>query len=272
MKLVKSQVYDGVEILTVGQNPVREPKLTVNLFKIDGLLIDTGPPRMRKEVMNELRDKTINQIFVTHHHEDHSGNVAQLAEHFGCPAYSSSLCAEIMKSPPKISFAQYMIWGNRPPYHHLKGVDNLITDQHEFELIGIPGHAADMVALYEPHKKWLFSADLYVHHYISYFLISESLTQQITSLEKVLTLDFETVFCCHVPPFTDGREKLTKKLNFLKTFNEQVREQAIKGYSAKKIMQVLDLKERWDIRLLSHGMLSKLNMVRSVLNDMQAEA
>lgn len=272
MKLVKSQSYQGVEILTVGQNPLSAPKLTVNLFMVDGLLIDTGPPKMRKEVMKELRNKTINQIFVTHHHEDHTGNVAQLTEHFGCPAYSSPLCAEMMKAPPKISFAQYMIWGNRPPYHGLKGVQNIATDRYEFQLIKIPGHAADMVALYEPNKKWLFSADLYVHHYIAYFLIGESIGQQISSIEKVLQLDFDTVFCCHIPPFTDGHEKLTKKLNFLKDFNEQVREQANKGFSAQKIMKVLEMKERWDIRLLSHGMLSKLNMVKSVLNDMKAEA
>ncbi len=272
MKVVKTQNYDGIEILTVGQNPVSAPKLTVNLFMIDGLLIDTGPPRMRKEIINKLQNKKINQIFVTHHHEDHTGNVARLAEHFACPAYSSPLCAEMMKSPPKISFAQHMIWGNRPPFHELQGIQNLNTGQFEFQLIDIPGHAADMVALYEPHKKWLFSADLYVHHYILYFLASESLAQQIASLEKVLQLDFNTVFCGHVLPFTDGHEKLRKKLSFLKTFNEQVREQANKGYSAQKIMNVLDLKERWDIRILSHGMLSKLNMVRSVLNDIISES
>lgn len=269
MKLVKSQVFEGVEILTVGQHPLGEPKLTVNLFLIDGLLIDTGPPRLYQEVLKNLGTKTVNQVFVTHHHEDHTGNVAKLSAHFNCPVYSSPLCSKMMKAPPRISFAQYITWGNRPPYHDLQGVTKLATDHYEFELINIPGHAPDMVALHEPYKKWLFSADAYVHHYISYFLFSESVSQQIDSLEKLLQLDFETVFCSHIPPFKDGREKLNKKLTFLKSFDAQVREQASKGYSAKKIMKVLDLKERWDIRILSHGMLSKLNMVKSVLKDME---
>ena len=271
MKLLHKKDHQGVEVITVGQHPVSKPKLTVNLFVIDGLLIDTGPSRMHQEVRHELKARPINQIFVTHHHEDHTGNVAKLAEQFNCPAYSSALCAEMMKAPPTISFAQHIIWGNRPAYHQLQAVDHLVTGHHEFQLIDIPGHAPDMVALYEPNKGWLFSADLYVHHYISYFLVSESVTRQITSLEKVLQLDFETVFCSHVPPFKDGREKLTKKLNFLRSFQEQVIEQATKGYSPRKIMKVLDLKERWDIRILSHGMLSKLNMVRSVLRDMKTE-
>lgn len=268
MKQVTSQFFEGVEFITVGQNPIREPKLKVNLFYIDGLLIDTGPPRMSKEVFTAVSNKPINQIFVTHHHEDHTGNVANLVEHFNCPAYSSNLCAEMMKAPPNISFAQYMIWGSRPPYYDLQGVKSLTTDYHEFQLIPIPGHAPDMVALYEPIKKWLFSADLYVHHYISYFLFSESVAQQIVSLEKLLQLDFDTLFCGHIPPIKDGREKLTKKLQFLRRFEEQVKGEAAKGHSANKIMRALDMKERWDIRILSHGMLSKLNMVKSVLRDM----
>ncbi|MDW3192589.1 MAG: MBL fold metallo-hydrolase [Cytophagales bacterium] len=138
MKLVRSDVFEGVDILTVGQHPISEPKLTVNLFLIDGLLIDTGPTRMYKEVLHALESKFINQIFVTHHHEDHTGNVANLSAHFKCPAYSSASCAEMMKRPPKISFAQYMTWGNRPPFYDLKEIDTLSTDRYEFQLIPIP--------------------------------------------------------------------------------------------------------------------------------------
>lgn len=271
MKLVRSQQFEGVEVFTVGQNPISKPKLAVNLFHVDGLLIDTGPSRMSKEVFRELNTKDIDQIFITHHHEDHTGNVAQLSKHFDCPVYGSDRCADMMKNPPKISFAQYAIWGNRAPYHDIKPTSTLHTKQYAFQLIDVPGHAPDMVALYEPIQKWLFTADLYVHHYISYFLFSESVAQQIQSLEKVLQLDFETLFCCHIPPIKDGREKLTRKLNFLKEFEQAVREQATKGHNAQRIMRELKLKERWGIRLLSHGMLSQLNMVKSVLNDMKAE-
>lgn len=269
MKLVESSSFEGVNILRVGQNPVRQPKLTVNLFSIDRLLIDTGPPRMFHEIWDHFKDQDLNQIFVTHHHEDHTGNVAQLSRDLNCPAYSSILCAEMMKNPPKISFAQYAIWGNRPAFHDLQGISGSITtENYEFELINIPGHAPDMVALYEPHRKWLFSADLYVHHYISYFLFSESVSQQIQSLKILLTLDFDSLFCCHVPPMKDGREKLEKKLRFLTEFESSVKEEASKGHSARTIMKKLKLQERWDIRLLSHGMLSKLNMVKSVLRDL----
>ena len=272
VKLVKESVFEGVSILTVGQHPLRQPRLVVNLFAIDGLLIDTGPSRMQQEVLSYVNSRHVNQIFVTHHHEDHTGNVALLAQTLDCPVYSSPRCAEMMKAPPRISFAQYMVWGNRPPYTGLEPIESTIrTDRYQFQLIPAPGHTPDQVVLYEPHQKWLFSADLYVHHYISYFLFSESVAQQITSIEKVLTLDFETLFCCHIPPIKDGREKLEKKLRFLQQFNDRVREEASKGYSARKIMKTLQLKEKWPIRILSHGMLSQLNMVQSVLNDIESE-
>ena len=138
---------------------------------------------------------------------------------------------------------------------------------YEFTIVPIPGHSVDMVALYEPNKKWLLSADLFVNTFIGYFMREESVSTQINSIKKILELDFNILLCSHNPQLKNGKEKLKKKLNFLENFYAQVAELYHAGNSAKKIMQQLNLKEYWFVRLISGGALSRLNMVKAVIRD-----
>ena len=126
-----------------------------------------------------------------------------------------------------------------------------------------------MVVLHEPSQGWLFSSDLYLNAYISYFLFSERMLQQIQSLEKVLKLDFDTLFCGHNPQLKNGKAALAKKLNFLTAFYEQVQHWHEKGYDPQAIFKAMKLKENYTIQLMSHGWLSKINMVKSVLRDLE---
>ncbi|NRA48754.1 MAG: MBL fold metallo-hydrolase [Phaeodactylibacter sp.] len=172
----------------------------------------------------------------------------------------------MMKKPPRLSFGQKVTWGNRPPYHSLKAKDGLITTpKYQFKLIPIPGHALDMVALYEPDRKWLFSADLYINAYIGYFLADEHIYQQVASIKKMLTLDFEVLLCSHNPQFENGKRKLKDKLVFLEDFIDRASGLYRKGYSVKEIFQMMELKENKVVNFISGGHLSKLNMVKSVV-------
>ena len=273
MKVIKPYKFGPIKAYKFGYSPaiLGKPKLLVYVYFIDGLLIDTGQPRMRKEVLETVKDLPVKQIFVTHHHEDHSGNAPLLKAHFNCPVYAPPLCVEMMKNPPPISLAQKIFWGDRPPNRNLIVKEKVIqTPNYKFELIDIPGHAADMVALYEAEQKWLFSADLYVNSYIGYFLKNESVAQQIASTKKVLTLDFDVLFCAHNPQLEQARTQLEKKLSFLENFYSSVAElydQNPQAYSPQQILKKLQLKEFWFVRLISLGQLSKLNMVRSVIRD-----
>ena len=270
MKSISSFRYEDVEGFRFGYSPIGKPKLLVYIYFVDGLLIDTGQRHMQKDIIKTVKSLPVDQIFITHHHEDHTGNITELQNHFNCPILSSKLCSEIMEAPPKISFAQKMVWGDRPAYKGLEVRENSITtNQFQFEIIPIPGHAPDMVALYEPNKKWLFSADLFINTYIAYFLENESIVDQINSIKTVLKLDFEVMFCAHKPILENSKAKLNKKLNFLLDFYEQVVDLHQKGFLPKQIFKKLQLKEDWFTRILSSGALSKMNMVKSVIRDFE---
>jgi len=264
--------YESIKGCKFGYSPFGKPKMFVHVYYIDGLLIDTGHSKVSKEVLWQIGELDVRQIFITHHHEDHTGNLNHLQQHFDCPAYASEICCESMKKPPRISFAQHLFWGNRPPDDQLVPHNTSIsTDKYTFQIIPIPGHASDMVALYEPKKKWLFSADLYVHHYINYFLKNESVAQQIHSIKKVLELDFDVLLCSHNPQLVGGKELLERKLLFFENFYAQVSELYEKNYTATQIFKQLNFKENRYIQFISHGHLSKMNMVKSVIRDVENE-
>lgn len=273
MKLSARTQHQDVEIFKFGYWPFGRPKMFSHLFFVDGLLIDTGPSRMRKEIWQAVSPLAVEQIFITHHHEDHTGNLATLQSHFACPAFASAKCVELMKAPPPISFAQWLTWGPRPAFRGLtETMDRLNTPTHSFEIYPVPGHAEDMLCLYERERGWLFSADLWVSDRIRYFMRAESVRQQIASIRKVLELDFDVLFCSHNPQFEGGKQRLVNKLQFFQEFYGKVAEQYHRGLAAKQIIQALALKENWNIRLTSGGELSTLNMVKAVIRDEQLRA
>lgn len=174
-----------------------------------------------------------------------------------------------MHAPPSLSVAQVLTWGRRPPDHALLPIaDQLSTLDYHFQLIPIPGHAPDMLALYEPEREWLFSADLYINSYIGYFLPSERMATQIQSIKRILELNFKVMFCSHNPQLEHPKEKLADKLAFLESFFEQVANLHAKGYPVRQIMRRLKLRENWLVYLLSQAKLSKRNMVKSVIRDL----
>ncbi len=273
--MIISQSFKHEEVLGLkfGYKLIGQPKLFSHIYFVDGLLIDTGQSKIRNSIIAATKDLNVEQIFITHHHEDHTGNIAQLKALHNCDVFASERCCQMMKAPPKLSFIQKITWGDRPAQEDLMPINgSLETKRFRFDIIPIPGHAADMVALYEPNRRWLFSADLYLNSYIDYFLTDESIADQIASTKKILALDFKELFCSHKPQLKNGKQQLTKKLNFLESFYHEVSLLYDKGYSANEIFKSLkvgELKENWFVRIMSNRLLSKMNMVKSVIRDLE---
>jgi len=242
------------------------PKMHSLIYWIDGLLIDTGPAIAEAQILDIVSKAKLKQIFISHHHEDHTGNLKAIVRQLEIPAYSSSQCAVLMKDPPALSLAQKMTWGQRPAFDGLEVKEKTLeTDLYKFQLIPIPGHAPDMCALHEEGQGWLFSADLYINHEIGYFLKNENMAEQIKSIKKVLGLGFETLLCAHQGQVNKPHEKLKLKLQFLEDFLGKVRLHQAQGLSAPEIFRAMRLRENWPLWLASAGKLSKMNMVKGAM-------
>lgn len=244
------------------------PKMGVNVFFVNGLLIDTGHSNAEKRALKIFQDLSIEQIVLTHHHEDHAGNLQALKQIKNYPVYAHKICVELMRSPPPVCFIERKTWGSNTAVKGILPVGKTIeTEQYKFHIIHTPGHSEDHICLYEANQGWLFSGDLYVHHYIRYFMATESIAQQIDSLKKVLQLDVQRYFCSHSFKEDLFQERFERKLQFLEDFYGNVVRLHQKGFRPARIMKELQIKEKWMIRLLSGGWLSGINMVHSAIRD-----
>lgn len=268
MRIKQSFSIEDIIGFKYGSQIIGRPKMLSHLYYVDGALIDTGHSMMRNHIIRDVIKLSVDQIYITHHHEDHTGNIIPIQSIHNCLAYAPKKCCELMKYPPPLTFAQKITWGAREAYSELiPKDDNLKTNKYNFQIIPVPGHSPDMVALYEPDKQWLFSADLFINTYIGYFLTTENIKEQIASIKKILQLDFKIMLCSHNPQLDKPKQKLTKKLNFLEEFYDKVEKLFHKGYTAEEIFKILELREVKLVKFLSGGQLSKLNMVKSVIRN-----
>ena len=269
MRYVKAHQFGSVESVQLGVGYFGSPPLLVHAFFIDGLLIDTGPPILQKEFIAWLKQRVLEQVFITHHHEDHSGNVNAVAAHAHVPIQGSPLCCDLVQGKVDTCLAQKLFWGNPEFTDKVTPIDcdTIETNHHQFRLIPIPGHSADQVALFEPEEGWLFSADAFVSPIIKYFMRQESMREQMDSLKKLIALDFDLLFCCHNPQMKGGKKLLKQKLAFFENYYGQVLYWTEKGYSPQAILKAMNQQERWAGILLSGGKMSAKNMILSVLRD-----
>ena len=263
--------HGPVQLWQLGSNLFGQPKMHVYSFLVDGLLIDTGQPRVGRDFCQALEKTSIEKIVLTHHHEDHSGNVESIKKMKNIDAYASDPCCRLMLKPKLVEPARFITWGQhtRAVLTPLSNEQTLYTDQYTFHIMNTPGHSIDQISLYEPEEGWLFPGDLYVNDYIKVFMREEEFGQQITSIKTLLKLDFDVLFCNHNPLFKRGRQHLKNKLQFLEDFYGSVHREYMNGTSPKRIMKALRLRENRIVKLLSMGQLSTLNMVRSVIRHIE---
>jgi len=243
-------------------------KMSVNVFFVDGLLIDTGHSNAQKNALKVFEKLAIEKIVLSHHHEDHTGNLHALKQKKDYPVYGHKTCTELMKSPPPLCFIERKTWGPNTAVQDIIPLgQTLKTENYEFHVIYTPGHSDDHICLYEANQGWLFTGDLYVHHYIRYFIATENIIQQIDSLKKVLKLNVQRYFCSHSFKEDLFQERFGQKLQFLEDFYGNVVQLHQNGLSPTKIMKRLQIKEQWMIRFLSGGWLPGINMVHSAIRD-----
>ena len=111
MNLVKKTAFGEVEAIRLGFGPIGPPLMSVFLYVVDGLVIDTGQRRLQKVVVELLKAKKLDQILLTHHHEDHSGNAFAHGKGHQIAVSAHSLTVEKMRYGFKILPYQRYVWG-----------------------------------------------------------------------------------------------------------------------------------------------------------------
>lgn len=237
--------------------------IKVNLYLLDGTLIDCGPQSMEADIVPFLRKYRPDSVVLTHLHEDHCGMASWIEKNMGIPIYVSP--EDIDEAAKDADYAEYrhLTWGDREAFHALPLGDAFNTGRHTLKVIRTPGHMPHHNVLFEEENGWLFSGDLYVRSRPRFAAPEENMGEMIASLEKVLSLPFSVVFCAHAGILADGREKLEKKLNYLRELKETVTKMRNDGMSDEAIDKAVFPEEQL-ITEVSGGEWTSLNMIKTL--------
>ena len=239
-------------------------KIIVSIFLIDGLLIDTGPLKKKKELIPLFEQWEINKVILTHHHEDHTGLASWIQENKKIPIYIHEKGIKECEKKVKLPLYRQVFWGERAPFRPMQLEDTFQTNKYTWDIIHTPGHADDHVAIYNREKGWMFGGDLYVQPTPKSMFAFESVPAIIDSLRIVLMFDFETYICSHAGVIPQGREAIEKKLDYLISVQEQVLFLHGSGMSPQAIRKKLFPKNH-PINYLSFFESSPRHFVNSIL-------
>ena len=237
------------------------------VYLVDGLLVDSGPPNLGRDVRRLVGELAVRQCVTTHHHEDHSGNHGLLAAELRItPLAHASAVPRLAEPETHFQLYRRVAWGRRPAALTAPLGDVLETARFRFRVVHTPGHAADHVALFEPERGWLFSGDLYLAARLRYLRADEDVHAMIDSLRRVVALEPRLLFCQHRGRVEHGAARLRQKLDFLIELGGRIQDLHDRGWSEAAITRGLPGSDLfW--RLWTGGDFSKRNFVRAFLRQ-----
>lgn len=241
-------------------------KLSVYCYEIDGVLIDTGSASLMSSFRPFFKEAAIDQVAVTHYHEDHTGGARYIQDTYGVPIYMNEASIDYCRQKADYPFYRKIFWGKRAPFTAKPIGHTFESRQARWKVIPTPGHASDHLAFLNEETGQLFSGDLYVHPRTKVILREESIPQIIQSIKHVLTFDFDEMYCCHAGFVKKGREAFENKLHYLEELQGNVWQLHQNGYSKKEIHQTL-FPKKYPITLFSFGEWHSKHMITSIINN-----
>jgi ribonuclease/clavin/mitogillin len=259
-------VHEKVHYWQVARSFAGKYLYSTGFFLVEPYLIDCGPVNMAGPLKTLFSQIPASKILITHHHEDHSGNLHRLVSQQGFQAFAHSRSTELLEQVSReIPFYRNLIWG-RPLAVKLQEIPKIIeTANYGFEVLETPGHSADHICLFERTKLWLFTGDLYLASYLRYLREDEDIYEIMSSLRRLIDVKPAFLFCSHRGVIPEGEKQLSKKLSFLEELRDQVLKSQEKGIPVQDFLNTSSLKPDRFFRWLSRGEFSTANLVRAFI-------
>ena len=236
--------------------------LWVHAFLVDGLLIDAGLPHSVPELLQALAGERVEQVLLTHHHEDHVGAAAALQRRALKPLIHPA-GIPLLAARRRLPWFERVYWGTPAPVAAAPLAGTVATGHYRFTVLHTPGHAPDHVVLHEPTQGWLFSGDLIINPRLATAGVRDDLRLWQESLRQAAGLPAEQVFCSHYPKVA-GTELLRQKLDFLGETAARARDLQRQGLPLQAISdRVLG---REDLAaVITGGLFTRRNLIRALL-------
>lgn len=227
--------HDGVTELRFASAASRAVGYAVSAYLTDdGVLVDSAFPGARRDLVRALAGRLPRGAVITHHHEDHAGNVAWLAQ-AGVPVWLAEATRPLLARVDAIGWYRRFTWRRMAPLH---------TPPAHFEpaplvMLPTPGHTADHHVAWDPATRTLFAGDLFLGVKVRIAHHDEDPYALVASLEQVASLAPARMFCAHRGLVEDPVSQLRAKAAWHREVLAEIARRIEAGHTDARIVKEL---------------------------------
>jgi len=130
---------------------------TASAYLVRGVVVDCGFRAAWRHLSAQFARERPRGVFVTHYHEDHAGNIEDVAR-AGIPIAAGPDTLTKLRAPERIRLYRRVTWGAAPA---LRSAVTPFVDDH-LRLVSAPGHSFDHHVVWDASSGTLFGGDLYL--------------------------------------------------------------------------------------------------------------
>ena len=218
----------------------------------------------RKELGAILDRARPRGVLITHHHEDHAGNVERIAQR-GIPIAASTETLARMRSPVPIRAYRRFTWGSAPPLRS----SVMPFESDRLKLVAAPGHCSDHHIVWDEADGTLFGGDLYLGVKVRIAHPGEDPRLLVRTLRGVAALGPARLFDAHRGYVPNPVPLLRAKADWTEETIAMIERRIIAGAPDAAIVRELFGGESVP-GYISGGDYSRTNFVRAVRRGMTA--
>lgn len=232
--------------------------ISVSAYLHKGVVIDTAFPDVRQEFREWLAAARPIGVAVTHHHEDHAGNVNSVLK-LGLPVWLAPETHQALRAVGPIGFYRHFT------FRAMRSLTREVVPFDVSPLVAIetPGHSSDHHVFWDPEDEILFAGDLFLGVKVRVSHHDEDPRALVASLRACAALGPRMMFCAHRGSVREPVAALLSKAEWLAHAIGEVDRLIDAGWSDAAIRRAVFGRE--DVsRYFSFGDYSRENLVYAI--------